>query len=98
MDTASILLTTYFFSLAFGAVAILLFALLLRRSMRLLGTHALWIWFLSGAILSLVEIFALILPQSALLSIRSGYFAEIFFAAVLAAADVLAGHNFWQAP
>src|SRR6266566_3570489 len=77
IHTASILLTTYFFSLAFGAVAILLFALLLRRSMRLLGTHALWIWFLSGAILSL---------------------GEIFVAAVLDAADVLAGHNFWQAP
>src|SRR6266571_491490 len=78
--------------------SILLFALLLRRSMRLLGTHALWIWFLSGAILSLVEIFALIRAQSALLSIRSGEFGEIFFAAVLDAADVLAGHNFWQAP
>ncbi len=98
IHTASILLTTYFFSLAFGAVAILLFALLLRRSMRLLGTHALWIWFLSGAILSLVEIFALTRAQSALLSIRSGEFGEIFFAAVLDAADVLAGHNFWQAP
>src|SRR6266568_9073457 len=78
IHTASILLTAYFFSLAFGAVAILLFALLLRRSMRLLGTHALWIWFLSGAILSLVEIFALIRAQSALLSIRSGEFGEIF--------------------
>jgi hypothetical protein len=45
-----------------------------------------------------VEIFALIRAQSALLSIRSGEFGEIFFAAVLNAADVLAGHNFWQAP
>jgi hypothetical protein len=98
IHTAAILLTTYFFSLAFGAVAILLFALLLRRSMRLLGTHALWAWFLSGAILSFLEIFALIHAQSALLSIRSGEFGEIWFAAVLNAADALAGRNFWQAP
>jgi hypothetical protein len=95
---AAILLTTYFFSLAFGAVAILLFAFLLRRSMRLLGTHALWTWFLSGAILSFLEIFALIHAQSALLSIRSGEFGEFLFAAVLNAADALAGRNFWQAP
>jgi hypothetical protein len=96
--TASILLTTYFFSLIFGAIAILLFAFLLRRSMGLLGTHALWAWFLWGAILSFVEILALIHAQSALLSIRSGEFGEIFFAAVLNAADSLSGRNLWQAP
>jgi hypothetical protein len=98
IQTASILLTTYFFSLAFGAVAILLFAFLLRRSMQLLGTHALWTWFLSGAVLSLLEVSALVHAQSALLSIRSGQFGEIFFAAVLNAADALTGRNFWQAP
>jgi len=95
---ASILLTTYFFSLAFGAIAMLLFAFLLRLSMRLLGTHALWAWLLSGAVLAFLEIFALAHAQGALLSIRSGEFGEIFFAAFLNAADSLSGRQLWQAP
>jgi hypothetical protein len=95
---ASILLTTYFFALIFGAVALLVFAVLLRTSMRLAGTHTLWIWFLSGAILSVLEIFALIHAQNALLSIRSGELGQFFFAAVLNAADTLSGRNLWQAP
>jgi hypothetical protein len=98
VQTASILLTTYFFSLVFGAAAILLFAFLLRRSMRLLGTHAAWAWFVGGAALGLLEIFLLIHAQSALLSTRSGEFGDLLFAAVLKAADALAGRNFWQAP
>jgi hypothetical protein len=98
IHTASILLTTYFFSLVFGAVAMLLFAFLLRASMGLLATHALWVWLISGAVLAFLEIFALIHTQSALLSIRSGEFGEIFFAAVLNAADSLSGRNLWQAP
>lgn len=96
--TAAILLTTYFFPLIFGAIAILLFAFLLRRSMRLAGTHALWAWFLAGTILAFVEVWVLIRAQGALLSIRSGAFSEIFFAVVLKAADSLAGRNLWQAP
>ena len=98
IHTASILLTTYFFSLVFGAIAMLLFAFLLRVSMRMLGTHALSAWLLSGSALALLEIFALIHAQSALLSIRSGEFGEIFFAAFLNAADSLSGSNLWQAP
>jgi hypothetical protein len=97
-ETGSTLLTTYFFSLAFGAAAVLLFAFLLRRSMRALGTHSLWAWSVSGAVLAFLEIWALIHAQSALLSIRSGEFGEIFFGAVLKAADALAGRNLWQAP
>jgi hypothetical protein len=99
---ASILLTTYFFSLIFGAVAILLFALLLRRSMRLVRTHALWAWCLWGAVVASAEIEGLIGAQgpllSVLLSIRSGAFGAVFFAAVLEAAGSLAGRNLWQAP
>src|SRR5207302_9747895 len=98
IQTASILLTRYFFSLIFGAVTILLFAFLLRRWMRLLGSHAQWAWMLSGGALALVQVFVLIRAQSALLSIRSGQFGEFLFAAVLNAADALAGHNLWQAP
>ena len=98
IHTASFLLTTYFFSLAFGAVAMLLFAFLVRILMRLLGTHAVWIWFLSGAALSFLEILVLIHAESALLSIRSGKFGDSLFAAVLRAGDALAGRNFWQVP
>jgi hypothetical protein len=98
IHTASFLLTTYFFALAFGAVAILLFAFVLRRLMRLLGTHALWTWLSVGAILSFLEILALVQAQSALLSIRSGEFGDFLFAAALKAADALAGRNLWQAP
>jgi hypothetical protein len=95
---ASILLTTYFFSLIFGAVAILLFALLLRRTLRLVKSHALWMWLIAGAVVGLLEILALGHAQNALLSFRSGEFGEFFFAAVLNAADTLSGHNLWQAP
>jgi hypothetical protein len=95
---ASILLTTYFFSLIFGAVAVLLFAFLLRRWMRLIGSHSQWAWLVSGAALALLQTYILIRAQSALLSIRSGQFGEILFAAVLNAADSLSGRNLWQAP
>lgn len=98
IQTASILLTTYFFCLVFGAATILIFAFLLRTWMRLLGTHAQWAWIVSGAALGLLEIFLLIHAQGALLSIRSGEFGEIVFASVLKAADVLGGRNLWQAP
>jgi|SRR5207302_5339899 len=98
IQTASILLTRYFFSLIFGAVAILLFAFLLRRWMRLLGSHAQWAWMLSGGALALLQMFILIRAESALLSIRSGEFGEFFFAVLLKAADALAGHSLWQAP
>ena len=94
---ASVLLTTYFFSLVFGAGAVLLFAFLLRGMMRLLRTHALWIWISSGAVLASLEILAFIHAQNALLSVPSGGFGEFFFAAVLKAADSLSGHNLWQA-
>src|SRR5260370_17163260 len=96
--TASILLTTYFFALIFGAIAILLFAFLLRRSMRLLRTHAVWAWSLWGATLAFLEILSLIHAQSALLSFRSGEFGEVFFAACLKPSGPLAGPNPWRAP
>lgn len=98
IHTASFLLTTYFFALAFGAVAILMFAFLLRRLMRLLGTHTLWMWLLAGALLSFLEVLALVRAEGALISIRSGPFGEFLFAVALNPADALAGPNFWQAP
>jgi len=48
------LLVLYFLSLAYGAVDILLFAFLLRRVMRLWGTHNIAIWMVAGAALGAV--------------------------------------------
>jgi hypothetical protein len=98
VHTASILLTTYFFALIFGAVAVLLFAFLLRRWMRLIGSHTQWTWLVSGAALALLQTYILIHAQSALLSIRTGQFGEFLFAAILNATDSLSGRNLWQAP
>jgi hypothetical protein len=103
IHTASILLTTYFISLVFGAVSILFFAFLLRRLMRSLGTHALWIWFLSGASLAFLLIFALNHARSQLavlfLSvIPLGEFGAIIFAAVFKFVDFFSGRNLWQGP
>ena len=47
----SMLLMLYFVALMYGAVDILLFAFLLRRFMRLWGTHRVWSWMLAGAVL-----------------------------------------------
>ena len=46
---AGMLLVTYFFALIGGLVGVLLFAWLLRRAMRLLATHSLWLWAAAGA-------------------------------------------------
>lgn len=97
-EPASNLLIRYFFTLVFGAIAVLLFSFLLRRLMRLLGTHAPWAWFVSGAMMALALIFALLRAQGALLSIRGNELGEILFGAILKAADVFAGRNIWQAP
>jgi len=95
---ASILLTTYFFALVFGAVAMLVFAFLLRICMRLLGSHALWAWLVSGGALALAETFVLIQVQSALVAVRPSGLGKILSAAVLSAANAVSGRNIWQAP
>lgn len=97
LGPVSALLTTYFFSLVFGAVAVLLFSSLLRLSMRLLGTHNLLVWPLAGGLLALLLIMGFIHLQSAL-SLRSGPVGEAFIGVALKAADALGGRNLWQAP
>lgn len=98
IHAASFLLTTYFFSLIFGAVSMLIFAFLLRRWTRLIGSHAQWVWVLSGAVLGVLQVFLWIYTQGVLLSIHSGAIGAILFAAILNAADALSGRNLWQAP
>lgn len=95
---ASVLLTTYFFSLVFGAVAVLVFSSLLRLSMRLLRTHNLLVWPLAGGLLALLLILGVIRAQGALVSLRSGPLGEILIGVALKAADVLGGRNLWQVP
>lgn len=94
----SVLLTTYFFSLVFGAFAVLLFSSLLRLSMRLLGTHNLLVWPLAGGLLALLLIAGFIHAQGALLAVRSGPLGELLIGVALKAADASGGRNFWQAP
>ena len=95
---ASALLTTYFFSLVFGAVAVLLFSSLLRLSMRLLGTHNLLAWPLTGGLLALVLVVGFFHAQGALVSFRSSPLGEILIGVALKAADALQGRNLWQVP
>jgi hypothetical protein len=95
---ASALLTTYFFSLVFGAVSVLLFSSLLRLSMRLLGTHNLLVWPLAGGLLALLLIVGVIRAQGALVSLRSSPLGEILMGVALKAADALRGRNLWLVP
>ena len=95
---ASALLTTYFFSLVFGAFTVLLFSSLLRLSMRLLCTHSLWVWPLAGALLALVLTLGVIRAQGALLSLPSAPLGEILIGVALKAADLLGRRDLWQVP
>lgn len=95
---ASVLLTTYFFSLVFGAFAVLLFSFLLRLSMRLLRTHNLLVWPLAGGLLALLLIAGFLHAQGALLSLRSSPVGELLIGVALKAADAMGGRNLWQAP
>ena len=62
--------------------------------MRLIGSHSQWAWLVSARrSLALLQTYILIRAESALLSIRSGQFGEILFAAILNAADSLSGRN-----
>jgi hypothetical protein len=95
------LLILYFLSLAYGAVDILLFALLLRRAMRLWGTHSIWIWALGGGVLGGVLVALLLWSGDALtgaspLSGRGpiGYVLLAFWTAP----NALRRAGIWQAP
>jgi hypothetical protein len=51
MDPPARLLVLYFLSLLYGAMDMLLFAFLLRAVMRILKSHALWLWIVGGGVL-----------------------------------------------
>jgi hypothetical protein len=97
----SALLMFYFVALMYGAVDILLFAFLLRRLMRLWGTHRVWVWMLAGAGLGTVLLWWLLWTGDALTGYSPltgrgplAYFLLVFWTAPNALR--LAGT--WQAP
>jgi hypothetical protein len=101
---ASMLLETYFFALIFGALDALLFAFLLRRSMRLCGTHALWIWVVAGGGLAFVLVLVLgkafdvwNLWESANFKPDGGVIGSLM-ALTLFAPDTLRHAGLWQVP
>lgn len=65
------LLILYFLALAYGAVDILLFAFLLRRAMRLWGTHVIWIWAVAGAVVGTIVMRLLLWSGDALVGVSS---------------------------
>jgi hypothetical protein len=95
----AVLITTYFFALIFGAADALLFAMLLRRVMRLWGTSVVWHWLLAGAAVGLVLMLLVQVDDAwtrwrAPLTGPAGYLFQVF----LMAPDALRRSAWWQAP
>ena len=95
------LLVLYFLSLAYGAVDILLFAFLLRRVMRVWGTHSIALWALAGAVSAAVLVRLLLWSGDALTGMTSlsgrgplGYLLLAFWTAP----NALRRAGIWQAP
>jgi hypothetical protein len=95
------LLILYFLSLAYGAVDILLFAVLLRGAMRLAKTHNIAIWTVSGAVLGFTLARLLLWSGDALVGASPpsgrgplGYLLLAFWTAP----NALRRAGIWQAP
>jgi hypothetical protein len=95
------LLILYFLSLAYGAVDMLLFAFLLRGAMRFWGTHSLWIWIATGAVVGAALVRLLLWSGDALVGASSpsgggplGYLLLTFWTAP----NALRLAGIWQAP
>ena len=95
------LLILYFLSLAYRAVDMLLFALLLRRAMRLWGTYSLWIWMLAGSVLGAAVVRLLLWSGDALVGVTPpsgrGPLSYLLLA-VWTAPNALRLAGIWQAP
>jgi hypothetical protein len=95
------LLILYFLSLAYGALDMLLFALLLRRAMRLWGTHSLWVWVPSGAVVGAVFVRFLLWSGDAMVNAGSssgGGLLGYLLLAFWTAPNALRRAGIWQAP
>ena len=95
------LLILYFLALAYGAVDILIFAFLLRRVMRLWGTHHIAMWMLAGAILGAALVRFLLWSGDALTGMTSlsgrGALSYLLLA-FWTAPNALRLAGIWQAP
>ena len=95
------LLILYFLALAYGAVDILLFAFLLRRAMRVWGTHNIAIWMLAGAALGAAVVKLLLVSGDALTGMTSlsgrGPLSYVLLA-FWTAPNALRLAGIWQAP
>jgi hypothetical protein len=101
LDAPARLLILYFLSLTYGAVDILLFAFLLRCTMRLLGTHNIWLWMLGGAALGAALVKALLWSGDSLTSVSPlSAHGPISYAllAFWTAPNALRLAGIWQAP
>jgi hypothetical protein len=95
------LLILYFLALGYGAVDVLLFALLLRRTMRLAGTHNIAIWIFSGAMLAAILTRFLLWAGDELVGMTpvSGRGPlDYLLLAVWTAPNALRRAGLWQAP
>jgi hypothetical protein len=95
------LLILYFLSLLYGAVDILLFAFLLRRVMRLWGTHNIALWAVNGAIVASVLVRLLLWSGDALVGMTPGSGRGALSGLLLAfwtAPNALRRAGIWQAP
>jgi hypothetical protein len=97
----AMLLILYFVALAYGAADVLLFAFLLRRLMRLWGTHGIWIWMLAGAGLATGLLWLLLWSGDALTRVSplsgQGPIAYLLLA-FWTAPNALRLAGIWQAP
>jgi hypothetical protein len=95
------LLILYFLSLAYGALDTLLFAFLLRRVMRLWGTHAIWLWILTGAALGAALVRFLLWSGDVLVGaspLSGGGPLSYLLLAFWTAPNALRLAGIWQAP
>jgi hypothetical protein len=95
------LLILYFLSLAYGAVDILLFAFLLRRAMRLWGTHNIAVWTLAGATIGVALVRLLLWSGDALIGASApsgrGPLSSLLLA-LWTAPNAMRRAGIWQAP
>jgi hypothetical protein len=101
MDPAARLLVLYFLSLLYGAMDMLLFAFLLRAAMRLLKSHALWLWIIGGGVLGAAVVRLLLWSGDSLVGAAqasgrglTGYLLLAFWTAP----NALRRAGIWQAP
>jgi hypothetical protein len=101
MDPPARLLVLYFLSLLYGAPDMLVFAFLLRATMRLFKSHMLWLWIVGGGVLGTALVRLLLWSGDSLVGATAssgrgplGYLLLVFWTAP----NALRRAGIWQAP